>query len=774
MLKKILHIKNVGLFKDATCTSPAFNKVTLIYAENGRGKSTLASILRSCATNDTASISSRKTVDSDNAPEIKLFFDNGTSRPQPTFDGITWSCSYPDILVFDTEFINKNVYSGTEIAPNHRQGLLEFALALGEDAVQLKQKVENETQKASERGKEITIVERELNQYRGEMTLVKFADLESDPNVDEKINSLEKRFTTAKNRENLQRKASPELLREPQFNLEAFFKILSTTLEDIEKNAEETVSLHIAKHSDTHFENWLSQGQAFGSENNCPYCGQAIKNSDLIMAYKTHFNQAYKDIKFQVANLSLNIERRLSDAVVQELFVTVEKNQSIANEWTEHINIDSQKSNFDRDQLLCNFGEIRDLFNKLAQAKQQNPLESIGSDAENYQAISLWDKILFAVNTYNQSIRTSIDEIAVFKANLAGENIQQIQQEIEQLKRIKVRQEQNVCDLIQKWNDAKEAKKLHEIQKANARSSLDSLMTTTLEKYQIEINKLLEKFSALFQIEALRSDHVGGLPRSNYYLKVKDRDVMLSSDSAPSFSTALSEGDKRTLAFAFFMARLEDDPNLNKKIVVVDDPVCSLDLNRRNTTKTLLRNIGRKSAQLIVLGHDAYFLRDLRDDLKDRNVNISAQLLKINRVQNNYSNFSEFDIDGECASDYYKNYKSLDNFINNGQSVDVRTVARAIRPLLEGYLHRRFPGYVERRKLFGQIIGDVNVAPSTNPLSYLKPLVTELHEINDYAGKFHHDTNAAADTVHISDGELRSYAIRALNVIHKGTLNNDR
>ena len=50
MLKKIINIKNTGLFKDASCTSPAFDQATLIYAENGRGKSTLASILRSCAT----------------------------------------------------------------------------------------------------------------------------------------------------------------------------------------------------------------------------------------------------------------------------------------------------------------------------------------------------------------------------------------------------------------------------------------------------------------------------------------------------------------------------------------------------------------------------------------------------------------------------------------------------------------------------------------------------------------------------------------------------
>ncbi len=113
MLKKILCIKNLGLFSNAERTSPDFDKATLIYAENGRGKSTLASILRSCAKDDTESIRNRQTLDSGNLPEIKLLFKNGTSHKQAKFDGEKWSCSYPDIIVFDTEFVDNNVYPGT-------------------------------------------------------------------------------------------------------------------------------------------------------------------------------------------------------------------------------------------------------------------------------------------------------------------------------------------------------------------------------------------------------------------------------------------------------------------------------------------------------------------------------------------------------------------------------------------------------------------------------------------------------------------------------------
>ncbi|WP_319419130.1 hypothetical protein [Pleurocapsa sp. FMAR1] len=141
---------------------------------------------------------------------------------------------------------------------------------------------------------------------------------------------------------------------------------------------------------------------------------------------------------------------------------------------------------------------------------------------------------------------------------------------------------------------------------------------------------------------------------------------------------------------------------------------------------------------------------------------------KINRVNNDYSNFSTCDIDKECASNYYRDHKMLQDFID-GQAVnDLHSVAKAIRSLLEGYLHRRFPGHVKRCKLFGQIIGDVKLAQLPNPLFYLQPLATELDEINDYAGQFHHNTDVTSSTAYISDSELRNYARRTLTIIHKG------
>jgi hypothetical protein len=104
-----------------------------------------------------------------------------------------------------------------------------------------------------------------------------------------------------------------------------------------------------------------------------------------------------------------------------------------------------------------------------------------------------------------------------------------------------------------------------------------------------------------------------------------------------------------------------------------------------------------------------------------------------------------------------------------GNAQSSMDIARSIRPMLEGYLHRRFPGMINSGLLFGEIVNQINSAQPPSPLVHAQNITVELNEINRYAGQFHHDTNPAADQVHIIDGELLNFAERAIKVIHAGT-----
>ena len=92
-------------------------------------------------------------------------------------------------------------------------------------------------------------------------------------------------------------------------------------------------------------------------------------------------------------------------------------------------------------------------------------------------------------------------------------------------------------------------------------------------------------------------------------------------------------------------------------------------------------------------------------------------------------------------------------------------MAKAIRPMLEGYFLRRFPGLVPKRLLFGEIVALIRDAVTPNPLWHAQNLVDVLNDINDYAGQFHHD---AADSVVIVATELKTFVEKSLSVVHKG------
>jgi wobble nucleotide-excising tRNase len=261
----------------------------------------------------------------------------------------------------------------------------------------------------------------------------------------------------------------------------------------------------------------------------------------------------------------------------------------------------------------------------------------------------------------------------------------------------------------------------------------------------------------------------GGSPRSEYGLALRGKSIPLEG-GPPSFGTALSEGDKRSLAFAFFVASTLSDPKLNTRIVVVDDPMCSLDLNRKQHTRTVLKEICTKAEQLVVLAHDIYFVRDLRNELTPKDNSYSVSVFGLRYAAKGYTDFDKIDVNKECQSPYFHHHGLVVEFVNNGNG-DHRQVAKAIRPLLEGYLHRRFPGLIPSDLVFGNVVAFISSAVAPSPVCHAKSLVSELNEINNYAGQFHHDTNPGnADTVQIIPTELHTFASRTLTVIHKGTI----
>lgn len=195
MISKILKLQNVGLLRDATqAGAVVLGQVTAIYADNGRGKSTLAAVLRACQLGDAGRLNARKTIDAANAPEVKFLLPTGN---HVEFTTNAWTAILPDIVVFDSEFVEQNVYSGFEVRADQRQSLLEFAL--GNQTVQLKQQIDQLTKDiATQTGKK-SQAERTLTGFAPPYALAQFIALQPVADAQQQIDALQKRIESAKN-----------------------------------------------------------------------------------------------------------------------------------------------------------------------------------------------------------------------------------------------------------------------------------------------------------------------------------------------------------------------------------------------------------------------------------------------------------------------------------------------------------------------------------------------------------------------------------------------
>jgi len=769
VIKKILRLKNVGLFADAVPAKQPIDldKTTIIYAENGRGKSTLASTFRACSLGDSGRIKARKTIDAVNETEIDLLFQNG--RHITFSETSSWNVSCPEIMIFDSEFVDQNIYSGFEVRSDQRQSLLEFAL--GDDAVQLKKNLDDITSAIDQETRKKTDIEKQLSGYLGPFELQGFIDLPPDEQVVGEIENIQHRIDAARYIQPILQRQLPKNIVSLCFDVDATSELLGRNIDDLAKESEKAVSSHLAKHNLSKLEDWISRGQNFILDNECPFCGQSLTGIELVQAYQSYFSQAYNDLKTEFAKLANNVNKQLGDSWIGLVEGNISTNAAHIDAWKDQVSITSPTVNINilKEQL----NRFHQHITNLIERKQLQPLESVDTEGTDYGFREAISPINQQIAEYNAEIAVIIQKIVDYKKTLAEEKMPLLQTELKQLETIQKRQQPEVEEMIIVYKSVVAERSRLESEKVQIRTDLDNLMTTTLELYQNRVNELVAMFHAEFKIEKLTPNYRGtGNPRSDYGLCIRDKSIKLGKrddvSNQHSFGTTLSEADKRTLAFAFFIARLERDPSINERIIILDDPVSSLDINRRRETINLIAGFANKCHQLIVLSHDAHFVRDLHNKLVDTYpVPIESKLLKIHRVTKGYSAFGDCDIDDICASPYYRHYRLISDYIEGSHTVNSRDIAKAIRPLLEGYLHRRFPRQIPRQTMFGKVIASARDAVPPNVLANLHSILDELRSINSFASNFHHDTNPDANTIVINDTELYSFAKKALDIIHR-------
>ncbi len=474
MIKMVVKIKNIGLFRHA-CPKGAvvFDQTTAVYADNAMGKSTFATVLRACQMSDATRLVAKRTIDVTDEPEVELLLDNNKLRK---YENGAWIGTIPDISVFDSEFVEKNVYSGFSVRADQRQGLLDFAL--GDTIIPMKNLVDKLSKKIQKQTTNIGYAEKLLRGFAAPLDLQQFIDLEPIAYAEELTSVCQTRIGAARNAQILIARSDPTALNLVDFDLRPIFNVLSRQLADIENTAEATVKAHLDRHGVEGFEDWISQGQPFLGTVECPFCGQSVTSQDLIAAYRSYFNKAYQDLKDEVTKLETKIMSSFADSIADSAAAMARTNAARIDAWKDQLEIDPPRLNGDalKEMLVS----VRNVLIPLAQRKHANPLDAVGASEDAKAAEQYIAEINKVLTDYNLVLAAIAQKISEFKNGLKTEDTRKLETELIRLQASIKRQGSEVVQAHADYQSATAKKRRLELKKSDTREQIDARMHETL------------------------------------------------------------------------------------------------------------------------------------------------------------------------------------------------------------------------------------------------------------------------------------------------------
>jgi wobble nucleotide-excising tRNase len=233
--------------------------------------------------------------------------------------------------------------------------------------------------------------------------------------------------------------------------------------------------------------------------------------------------------------------------------------------------------------------------------------------------------------------------------------------------------------------------------------------------------------------------------------------VELTAEDGPSFRNTLSAGDRSTLALAFFFASLDQEPQLAQKIVVIDDPMTSLDEHRSLTTVQEMRRLESRVAQMIVLSHSKPFLCELWEGADT----VTRSAMRIGR-DGAGSTLDTWDVRQDCITEHDRHHELVVQYLRASNPATERAVAVALRNILEAFMRVAYPAAFPPGTMLGRFhtICQQRLGAPNQLLNAAD--TAELRDLLDFANQYHHNTNAAWETAAINDQALTHYAGRVL------------
>lgn len=601
---------------------------TIIFGENGSGKSSICDVLKSISQNQ----------DFQNTPptlaEVEL--NDGNSNQTHKYENGCWisTVNKNSFLFFDIDFINANVHTHGVRASSLQQGAHtqkagKLIIDLDEQANNLKEAVKTHKNKLetlqsscveilglqfTEKDKDFFEIYMDVNDQAKQDKITKAQEelkiLETDLVTLEKLKSKYAEINSLSPIDQLVIVISLS-------SLDTFTELFSRQIKEIAQDAaDEKIKTHFAKHRQFIEDAKEYIPQDYTNEN-CPLCMQPLINArDVIEYYKNAFDQTYENAK----------QKFLSDIEAAKNELEIIKSQ---------IGLLSQKviTVFNTLEKIKTDFEIQDIY-KLEEKIEQT---------EKFSGITTKDidTLIISLESLKKIERDQVDSAKLY--NALATKIREVEELIKDVNNIITDKNKLLNNFKEKYSD--QSKSTGEIQEKtkkqtelnelidflksdkiklikNQNETLDNhkILSTMLKKTQEDLKTylantipesvifqmitILEKFNLGFTLEHITAN--GNTKDYSFSFKIKDQ-----KGNERNMKDGLSDGERQLISIAFFFAINENLQNKDKTVLVFDDPITSLDSPNLKILAELIHQETQKFSQIIVFTHHPLFFKYL-------------------------------------------------------------------------------------------------------------------------------------------------------------------
>lgn len=673
MFKILKNINNIGIFWNYNADSdlPEFKKWNLFYWYNWSWKTTLSELIRSIENkNYTQEIKKR----SQWTAKFEIILDDDSKLNQSNFTTNTET-----VRVFNKFFVDENVFCSWDIKP---------IIYLSKESQTAKLKIWELITQKTDLEKNINIVNKQISQFQNTQSALLSGNAQLIKTSLAGVNS----HYTAYNKGDLEKKINgwftslwlveSDLIqlnqdlncavRDELSEINTSFaetgiqnlvtsindilwkNIVNNTIQKLKNNQE--LSSWIRKWIDIHT-----------NTNQCEFCWSTIQKERLDTLWN-HFNDEYihainkidelKSTLISYSNISdkININSSLLYKEFETEFTTIEK------------------------QIKEEIALFKEWINKLTEIveEKKNKLNESYSLNINTYDLSKLNGLYNKLNSIIQSHNKKTQELNSWKVGIA--------EKIENY---------HISTILKDYenNNSSKAKLESELLLKNGNFS-------KIRKEIEELNKQIKTHAgAIDEVNGIISSLLG---RDEISLKLEEEWYSLIRDNFP-FTP--SEWEKTVIALAYFISKLKEDWfNISDSIVVIDDPISSLDENILFNIYNLLSSILPDAKQIFILTHHFSFFKLFSDSLsKSSKDNISYYRIK-NLLSDSKRNAIIVELEKELLkyhSEYEFLFKTIYKYWNENMAIQDKTInisewynyANMTRKLIEWFLSFKYPQY---------------------------------------------------------------------------------